>query len=463
MKICKLIIRGFQQFENTELDFTDPETGKPVDRICLIGRNGTGKSTILKILDQVLAKISEDGFLLELPGPNRRQSTLFVKLEIDSETLYMVIRPILGGLAIPWLIKGDVDRIEGWIDAFAENADSFIKDLYFSPDETDAILQKLRLRHHSADLLIYAPSETEKNVALNVSNLPQTNLNEALGLFKSFPFHHIVSNETIAEMWRVLVYLVKKRESDRDAFENLEENLQKTKADLIAEFDSNHPKPLNGIADLWTEILDRAGLELDVESASIPIQLNDNLQAYIRLKGTKQRIAYNQLSSGMRDFLFRLGHIYLLYFERNIKRGFLLVDEPENSLFPDFLYDLMETYNRIVLDTDGTSNTQMFFATHSPIVAAQFQPYERVILEWNEHGQVTSKKGVAPIGDDPNDLLRKDFELTHLMGKEGEAKWNEYLGLKKKIRQSSDNTEKDTLIARALEIGQSYGFSTTPD
>nr|MBP7284499.1 AAA family ATPase [Leptospiraceae bacterium] len=46
MKICKVYIKGFQQFEDLELDFTNPKTGEPLDKICFIGRNGTGKSTI---------------------------------------------------------------------------------------------------------------------------------------------------------------------------------------------------------------------------------------------------------------------------------------------------------------------------------------------------------------------------------------------------------------------------------
>ena len=50
MKICKVYIKGFQQFEDLELDFTNPKTGEPLDKICFIGRNGTGKSTILQVL-----------------------------------------------------------------------------------------------------------------------------------------------------------------------------------------------------------------------------------------------------------------------------------------------------------------------------------------------------------------------------------------------------------------------------
>ncbi len=59
MKICKINIIGFNQFQNIELDFTNPETGECVDKICFIGRNGTGKSTLLHLIKSVYDMISQ--------------------------------------------------------------------------------------------------------------------------------------------------------------------------------------------------------------------------------------------------------------------------------------------------------------------------------------------------------------------------------------------------------------------
>lgn len=55
MKILKLIINNFKQFKHLELDFTHPETGEPLDKICFIGKNATGKSTILEIINSFIA------------------------------------------------------------------------------------------------------------------------------------------------------------------------------------------------------------------------------------------------------------------------------------------------------------------------------------------------------------------------------------------------------------------------
>jgi hypothetical protein len=50
LRIRTLKLKAIRQFRDVTLDFTDPKTGKPLDRICLIGGNGTGKSTILRLL-----------------------------------------------------------------------------------------------------------------------------------------------------------------------------------------------------------------------------------------------------------------------------------------------------------------------------------------------------------------------------------------------------------------------------
>ena len=135
-----------------------------------------------------------------------------------------------------------------------------------------------------------------------------------------------------------------------------------------------------------------------------------------------------------------------------------MVDEPENSLYPDFLFDLVETYLEVIKDKNGENNTQFFVATHNPIIAAQFAPYERIILDWNNDGTVSARKGTAPIGDDPNDILTSDFELKNLMGKEGLKMWEKYVDLKKQLHRAKNKDEKDNLIAEISRIGSLYNF-----
>ncbi|MEZ4319036.1 MAG: AAA family ATPase [Myxococcota bacterium] len=305
------------------------------------------------------------------------------------------------------------------------------------------------------DLLVFAPAESRTNDAMVVSDVPEATVDGALKLGDRLQPEHRISTDTVNEMWKVLVWHIKQRESDRQEFETRPENLEKTKKQLLGEFDTLHPDPLEALAGLWNRILAPAGLEFDRENARIPVQLTDNLQAYIRLKGTHERIPYGALSTGIRNFLFRVGHLFLLYFNRSIDSAFVFVDEPENSLFPDFLFDLMEVYDTLV-----GPNTQLFVATHSPIVAAQFAPHERLVLDWNGDASVSVHKGIAPKGDDPNDVLRQDFNLAEVMGPEGRRKWAEYVDLKARIRVEQDAGKRQSLLEQAALIGRAYRFET---
>src|SRR6187402_1563914 len=54
MKITKVVLKDFHQFKDTTIDLTypkgHPKAGEPLDKVCIIGQSGTGKTTLLKIL-----------------------------------------------------------------------------------------------------------------------------------------------------------------------------------------------------------------------------------------------------------------------------------------------------------------------------------------------------------------------------------------------------------------------------
>lgn len=457
MKICSIQIKGFQQFEDTFLDFTHPDTGEPLNKICFIGRNGTGKSTILNLLNNLLTSWS-----------GQHCKLLIIKIQLNNTIFYYLKSSgFVDGdrHGFPIYFKNEVSKTKEWRILLNETLDSekihkiikYLRSFSYETDELKALLNEIKLKDNRHDLLIFSPSESASNGYMSVSDVPITSVNEALTYFDKFPFHHTVSDQNVREFWKMVVFLIKKRDAEQQEFENRPENLTKTKQQLLDEFESINPKILEKLAALWNKILDKAGLEFDVENANNPIQLNDNLKAYIVLKNTKKRINYNQLSTGIRNYIFRIGHIFTLYFNRSIENGFLLLDEPENSLFPDFLFELMETYDSIVLDKNGNNNTQIFMTTHNPIVAAQFEPWERIILEWEDDGTVKAYKGRTPVGDDPNDILKNDFGLQNLMGRKGIEVWKEYLNLKKEMRKSQ-NSNKDALVDKITKIGSDYNF-----
>ncbi len=461
MKISRLIIPDFQQFKDFDLDLTYPEghekAGEPLDKVCFIGGNGTGKSTLLQSLNHFLRN-------------EERSSSLLLKSAIikftNNDESYFWIQSLQTGFSESFENNNAFEATKEYLKTGVEwgyrDGVRFIRlsnnSVYpvsdFIVNDTDELFKEIS-RYNSKNVLIYSPAEASLNSYLSFSLLPKVTLDESLSLFNNFPFFNLVSNDTINDFWKLLIYHLKKRENDFREFEEQPDNQVKTVKEVRELFEKKKPSILKSLAKFWDDkILAKVGLEFDYENARNPVQLNDNLIAFIRLKDSKMAINYHQLSTGIRNFIFKLGHIYALYFNRNIESGFLLVDEPENSLFPDFLYDLVDVYTSI------TKNTQIFMATHNPIIAAQFQPYERFILEFEEGtGHVKVRRGTTPVGDDPNDILIKDFGIRSILGREGVAKWERYIELKTLIPLEHDPANKNSMIEEFMQIGSDYNFA----
>lgn len=461
MKITEIAIFDHKQFKNFVVDLTypkgHPKAGKSLDKVCFIGPNGTGKTTILEILKYGLDKESEfrkyeDKSLIGLSF----QIKLTKHLQLGITVVDRKVNILRKHTSLLWINEEIGEQIiNNYYKDRVNTKNDYLENSKFqrpSFEVSDQHIIDFEILFRK-NLTISSPSESFVNNALKIKDDFDVSLYEAFEHFNdSTLFFSEVSNEKIKDFWKILTYQVKKREDDYQKFLKQEHNRSKTVAEVEANFDKENPKILDKIAKLWNQILEKAGLEFDAEGASNPIQLTDNLKAYIRLKSNKQPIPYNELSTGIRNFIFKVGHIYSLYFNRNIESGFLMIDEPENSLFPDFLYDIVGIYQEI------TQNTQIFMATHSPIIAAQFEPCERIILDFDDEGYVTARKGIVPTGDDPNDILVKDFGIRSLLGKEGVEKWERFIELKLLIKSETNIAQKAEYINEYMEIGKAYNF-----
>ena len=468
MKITEIYIKNYLQFRDFHLNLTYPDTGEPLDKVCFIGANGTGKSTLIRIISNFLSNIEN---IINSPGNIRKwisdspkKLLIYFRIKADSEYIYVLFtEKQTFCFSDQELDKKDLEKIHDLNFDLKEIENSGLKKFrYISSFQFDSrrtLLQQILLEPDSQDIVSYAQSDrvsllqakNPKNKNNNI-NLPQIDLNQALKLFNSFPIYHDVSCSNVDDFWQVLIYQIKNREGDYLKFLKAPENKNLRLGEVEEKFNQENPEILEKLAEQWNLILDRTGLEFDVENVKVPVQLTENLEAYIRIKNSKKNIPYNNLSTGIRNFIFQLGHIYALYFNRDIKRGFLLIDEPESSLFPDLLYDLIDRYLAII------QNTQFFVATHSPIIAAQFEPAERFILEFDDDGYVNARLGVSPEGDDPNDLLVNDFVVRSLYGKKGIEQWERYLYLRRKIVETEDKEEKKELLREYSKIGNAYNF-----
>lgn len=62
------------------------------------------------------------------------------------------------------------------------------------------------------------------------------------------------------------------------------------------------------------------------------------------------------------------------------------------------------------------------------------------------------------MGDDPKDLLIKDFGVRNILDSEGMKKWERFIELKILIKIESELSKKDTLSAEYLKIGSDYNL-----
>jgi hypothetical protein len=186
-------------------------------------------------------------------------------------------------------------------------------------------------------------------------------------------------------------------------------------------------------------MLKRLNLEVDVVNTEYPIPLVDKTNDTI--------IPIQQASTGTKGLLLS----FLPLFKLDTKDGIVLIDEPERSLYPDMQMDLMEHYSNLAGDA------QIIVATHSPFIAASFEPEERFILYFDDTGKVNVKKGASPIGDDPNDLLKNDFNINYY-NKHGEEAYKKYITLKEKVSQEKNTSKKKELMLEMVKLGNTYNF-----
>ena len=436
LRIRTLKLNGIRQFRDVTFDFTDPITGKPLDRICLIGGNGTGKSTILRLLasDKVLGVPSSTP---RWAGKLAADASMYVEFENGDSSACLYGKPS----QLKWGSRFDPES-KGNLGEFPE-----LRPI----DNTDD--QKEWISNLRNSVTVYCPPDSE--LAPNssrINDVPTASLNAALTFLKKPPTKFMVGQDTVAEFWKLLIALIKDREARLIEYNRLPENQHRTIGEVEREFLARNPDILKELAGFWEPILMKAGLRFDYEKASQPVQLTDNLKAYIYLAAENAVLPYAELSTGIRSFLFRLGHLYTIFRYHRGKGGVVLIDEPENSLYPDFLFDLLAHYEQTA------PGSQLFFATHSPIVAAQFKPEERFILEFDPDRGVVVRRGITPEGDDPNDVLLKDFAVRTLYGEKGLASWTRFRELSRIIETESDPKNRKEMLKEYLELGRTYNF-----
>lgn len=431
MKISKLLIDEFRHLENLDFDFTYPEDfhivekrGKPLDKICFIGQSATGKTSLLEL-------ISEQHVVINT-----------VAVMNDYYIYDSAVSTINGSISFSF----DNNIIE-----ISKNELKY-NDIVFKYTDNGAFNNLLSYENEKKHLFYFkANLISEKNIEIFTKN-PIDIFEKNPGLDKRYKINNLFSKEVpiifndIVEpdLWLVLLIeiLQYRKKFNQKMSELIHKGLLGNQKKLSSEFEKwqkDNPNKLEEFAEKFNPILEKLNLEVDIIDTEYSIPIKN--------KRTDEIIPIQNTSTGTKGLLLS----FLPLFKLETKDSIILVDEPERSLYPDMQMDLMEYYQNLAPEA------QFIVATHSPFIAASFEPEERFILYFDEAGKVAVRRGSSPIGDDPNDMLENDFGINYI-NKFGQKKHKEYLELKQQIFFEKDEKKKKKIAKKLEKLGEEYNF-----
>lgn len=419
MKISHVHIKDHQQFKDFKLDLTYPKghekEGQPLDKVCFIGQSGTGKTTLLESL-------------MLLSPPLRLTTTIpFNKKEI--------------------IYKDKYNR-----DIIFNNNNIIKSDAGYS-------LNRFIKNHYP----VYFPILSNKKL-IDYGGFIHQKINGHGFIISLF------NTNTYKKTWSPIKSKIQKHQNQVIKYNNAIARAAIKKDELsmnkyikqLKTWEDENETPLLDLADNYLDkILNDFHLKVKTELES----LEEIDSIHLVNTETLETIPEEYWSSGIKNIIARTLPLYI----HNFKERLICIDEPENSLYPDIQRKMIDIY------TSLTTDCQFFFATHSPIIASSFEPWEIVELKFNDEGYVyreeywEGENHVDNYKYDPR-YLRWDSILTQIFDLEEDggaerkqmlsdfAKLDNDLKARKKAGEQLDKHHKD--VQRLMKMGQLLGWNT---
>lgn len=448
MKLYKIEMKDVYQFADITIDLTYPEghpkAGQPLDKVCVIGQSGTGKTKLLRLIHDLILSASP----LPFKTKNYRSPNGNVYAEINHEKVNIGLSP--------------VNRDATYVS-------------YFDGDRNTVVIDENTLfnKYQNAEngpLMVFYPHHLKDslNKSNNVARIAGTNetfeLDQPLPTSQKFNpdekyWYYDFSEINVELMWAYILKDVREYRKNKIALDT--EFADRVKAaphkfeeerKRLEEWDLSNPNPLETIAKKFDIILQRFYLKI---STQITGSVIDNVkQSHIpaRHSMTNQEFDFFDLSTGIQ----RIINTGIPLYQLKPKDAVIIFDEVENSLYPDVQKDIIKFYQELA------PSCQFIFATHSPIIASNFEPWEIVELKFNDEGKVyreeyyKSERHVDNYFIHP-EVLRWDEILTDVfdLKVEGNEKRNKMLqelaNLQMEIKALQKRNESEQLIEKKIE------------
>ncbi len=429
MKLQGLQIDSYKHLKNLNFPFTYPEghenVGKPLNKICIIGQSATGKTSILELIKDNYRIIESMEVVNGKDLFSRKQLNFKGSIEyaLKNESLKILENKVQ---------KGEKEYKYGDSGGSVGHLiNESLRILYLSSE----IISKESINIFNKNP-VNITSELTKELSdyLNVKTSPRNERNYIYEFVQSI-------DEAI---WLTLLAKIL---DYRKRFTQMASELISKGAigDMnrlnteYARWAKANENPLESFSNYFNPVLKKLNLQIDLVNTEYVIPIKSKIRDEV--------IPISGLSTGTKGLLLSMFPL----FELDTKDSIILLDEPERSLFPDMQIDLITHYQNLAPEA------QLIVATHSPFIAASFEPEERFILYFDENGEVAVRRGQSPIGDDPNDILRQDFNIDYY-NNFGKRAYQQYLDLKRKVSQETEDEKKKELIIELSELGDKYNF-----
>lgn len=384
MKISQIELRQFLHFKkNLKIDLTYPKghskAGQPLDKICFLGQSGTGKTTLLNLIKYFSC---ED-------GEYDKSCIPFEKFKNES----VIIHFKAGALPFSKVASSKDFKFTYYDYSRTPKQKITDKDTYLKK----AIEPQLANRTHlllNFPFCVVTPDDIpsekfggqEKGIVkFNISKGELSNPKDKL----IWDFN----SKNIKEIWdvvfsKVSVYIKEYNTAEIELSRKVRDkpNNAVKFAKGFVDWEKKKINPIRELSDKFLNpILNQFSLEVetDIKKYSTEYSTNENY-IIVKAKNNGEQVQYPFLSTGTKQILLTAIPLYFLKPQKSI----ILFDQPETSLYPNIQLKLVDIY----LDIASNTN-QFFFATHSPLVASSFDPWEVVELRFDDStGEVYRKE-----------------------------------------------------------------------
>jgi len=427
MKIRKIQIKNYKMFKDVTIYFTD-NNGKTLDTIVIAGLNGSGKTSLLQLLQRLF---SESLNLFKV-------GSLLHKYEEDQNAL------ICDEVELELDISNDEKlRMISLVHKFTSKINKSVG----NRNEFEQLEKRIKTKGQYIKLL-YQLERTEKGFIIRQNDfaffgiLPEDDLRSLFKVLSFSAVHSIISNNAMTDI---------SSDSNGIVFPINIFSYQKTVETHIVRLVQE--KVMANRDLIPKAVIEQAIGEINklLEGVSLKTVLVDiNLEQPIFKSFDGSMVLSNELSGGEKQLYYKA----ILFDKLRPQNSLIMVDEPETSLHPTWQQEVLKLYHNI------QGNNQIILATHSPHIIASIQPDNLFVLNMNEAKKTVEcfnarDKGFHTRGNEPNDIL-DEVMGTPLRDWETQKRINGVIELLKSQPDKIDEPKNKTLIESLMsDLGRS--------